>query len=537
MNTNVAEIKNLTNDQLMTLADEIRAEILDSVKRNGGHLASNLGVVELMIAIHHVFDTPNDKVIFDVGHQCYAHKILTGRLEGFKNLRHSNGVSGFPKSQESRFDTFNTGHASTAVSLACGLMRARRHNGENFKIIPIVGDGAFCGGETFEALNDLASIEGQCLIILNDNDMTISKTEGEVVRSEDNLASFLTSVGIRYLGSVDGHDLPELIRQLEYAKSCDGHYLLRVVTTKGKGDENAISDAEKYHSVSAGGVKSFGNVVGEKLVSMALADNKIVAVTAAMTDAVGLSSFKRSFPDRLFDVGIAEGHAVSMAAGLAKGGLKPFVAIYSSFLQRGYDQILQDVALQNLPVKFLIDRSGFVDGDGDTHQGIYDIDYLLPMPNLTVLSPADETELRRAMDLALKINGPVAIRYTKYDFEQDYTVNCEHAHVDIVCTSNVMLRLGKTVAKMLGEIGILASVKNAFNLSRNVASKAKLIVILEDSNFGGYYKSIAAINDKVMGYFVTKPNFVQADLDEIVKANFDVNKIVDEIRTKIYEIR
>ena len=502
MNTNVAEIKNLTNDQLMTLADEIRAEILDSVKRNGGHLASNLGVVELMIAIHHVFDTPNDKVIFDVGHQCYAHKILTGRLEGFKNLRHSNGVSGFPKSQESRFDTFNTG-----------------------------------GGETFEALNYLASIEGQCLIILNDNDMTISKTEGEVVRSEDNLASFLTSVGIRYLGSVDGHDLPELIRQLEYAKSCDGHYLLRVVTTKGKGDENAISDAEKYHSVSAGGVKSFGNVVGEKLVSMALADNKIVAVTAAMTDAVGLSSFKRSFPDRLFDVGIAEGHAVSMAAGLAKGGLKPFVAIYSSFLQRGYDQILQDVALQNLPVKFLIDRSGFVDGDGDTHQGIYDIDYLLPMPNLTVLSPADETELRRAMDLALKINGPVAIRYTKYDFEQDFTVNCEHAHVDIVCTSNVMLRLGKTVAKMLGEIGILASVKNAFNLSRNVASKAKLIVILEDSNFGGYYKSIAVINDKVMGYFVTKPNFVQADLDEIVKANFDVNKIVDEIRTKIYEIR
>lgn len=537
MNTNVAEIKNLSLEQLNVLADEIRNEIVESVNKNGGHLASNLGVVELMIAVHRVFDTPNDKVIFDVGHQCYAHKILTGRIEGFKNLRHSNGVSGFPKSQESNFDTFNTGHASTAVSLSCGLMRARRLNGEDFKIVSIVGDGAFCGGETYEALNDLASIDGQCLIILNDNSMTISKTEGEVVKSEDNLVSFLTSVGIRYLGSVDGHNLYDLLKMLEYAKTCEGHYLLRVVTKKGMGDNDAMNDSERYHSVALSDVKTFGNIVGEKLNTMAFADKKIVAVTAAMTDAVGLSGFKKSFPDRLFDVGIAEEHAVSMAAGLAKGGLIPFVTIYSSFLQRAYDQILQDVSLQNLPVKFLIDRSGFVDGDGDTHQGIYDIDYLLPMPNLTLLSPTDEVELRKAMDLAMKINGPVAIRYTKYNFAQDYTVNCEQPHVDIVCTSNVMLKLGKSISKMLGEIGILSSVRSAFNLSRNVVSKAKLIVILEDSNFGGYYKSIASINDKVLGYYVNKPDYIQADLEEIVKTNFNVNKIVDDIRTKIYEIR
>ncbi|MGN1096956.1 MAG: hypothetical protein ACI4QU_03870, partial [Christensenellales bacterium] len=315
------------------------------------------------------------------------------------------------------------------------------------------------------------------------------------------------------------------------------HYLLRVVTKKGMGDNDAMNDSEKYHSVALSDVKTFGNIVGEKLNTMAFTDKRIVAVTAAMTDAVGLSSFKKSFPDRLFDVGIAEEHAVSMAAGLAKGGLIPFVTIYSSFLQRAYDQILQDVSLQNLPVKFLIDRSGFVDGDGDTHQGIYDIDYLLPMPNLTLLSPTDEVELRKAMDLAMKINGPVAIRYTKYNFAQDYTVNCEQPHVDIVCTSNVMLKLGKNISKMLGEIGILASVRSAFNLSRNVVSKAKLIVILEDSNFGGYYKSIASVNDKVLGYYVNKPDYIQADLDEIVKTNFNANKIVDDIRTKIYEIR
>ncbi|MGN0795494.1 MAG: 1-deoxy-D-xylulose-5-phosphate synthase [Christensenellales bacterium] len=537
MNTNVAEIKNLNLEQLNVLADEIRSEINESVSKNGGHLSSNLGIVELMIAVHRVFDTPKDKVIFDVGHQCYAHKILTGRLDGFKNLRHSNGVSGFPKTQESNFDTFNTGHASTAISLSCGLMRARRLKGEGYKIVSIVGDGAFCGGETFEALNDLAAIDGQLLIILNDNSMTISKTEGEIVKSEDNLASFLTSVGIRYLGSVDGHNLNDLLKTLEYAKSCDGHYLLRVVTQKGKGNNEAMSDSEKFHSVALGEVKTFGSVVGEKLNTMAFTDKNIVAVTAAMTDAVGLRSFKCSFPDRLYDVGIAEEHAVSMAAGLAKGGLIPFVCIYSSFLQRAYDQILQDVSLQKLPVKFLIDRSGFVDGDGDTHQGIYDIDYLLPMPNLTLLSPTDEVELRRAMDMAVKIDGPVAIRYTKYNFEQDFTVNYEQPHVDIVCTSNVMLKLGKNISKKLGEIGILASVKSAFNLSRNIVSKAKLVVILEDSNFGGYYKSIASINDKVLGYYVGRPDYVQADLDEIVNANFNLNKIVDDIRTKIYEIR
>jgi len=463
-----ADLKKLSYEELGILAEEIRLFLLDSVSKTGGHIASNLGVVELTIALHRVLNAPVDKIIWDVGHQTYVHKILTGRKALFDTLRKLDGLSGFPKTQESSYDAFNTGHSSTSVSAALGMARARDLKGEKYTVAAVIGDGALTGGMALEALNDAGMARTNLLIILNDNGMSIAPNVGGLSRylsrirvrpfyyktresmqafldlfpkSGKRLRSFLHKVksaiksmfmpsmffedlGFRYFGPIDGHNIREMVRVLEQARTMKGPVLVHVTTIKGKGYKYAEKQPAMYHGIApfeietgqvlAEGSENYSSVFGEKLCELARDDERIVAITAAMTDGTGLTGFRELFKKRFFDVGIAEQHAVTLAAGLAMGGIKPVVAIYSTFLQRAYDQILHDVALQNLPVVFAIDRAGVVGDDGETHQGIYDVSYLYTIPNLKILSPASPNELKIMLEYALKeYHGPIAIRYPK----------------------------------------------------------------------------------------------------------------------------
>lgn len=462
-------LKNLNIEQLEQLSGELRQTIIDTVSQQGGHLASNLGIIELTIALHSVFESPKDKIIFDVGHQAYVHKLLTGRLSQFSTLRSYGGISGFPRTSESPHDIYDTGHSSTAISCALGLARARDLKGEDYNVVAVVGDGAMTGGMCYEAMNDAGSMHSRLIVILNDNEMSISKNVGALATHLTKLRSsagwrgtkkvvkygleripfigeglarrveelkntfkhlfthgeLFESLGFRYLGPIDGHDIGTLMHVLNEAKQIgDEPLLIHVITQKGHGYDLAERKPEKFHGIapffSENGVKrnadtkpGAAKTVGDTLMEMAAEDDRIVAITAAMASGTGLSNFAAAFPKRFFDVGIAEEHALTMASGLAKGGLKPYFVVYSSFLQRGYDQMVHDIALQKLPVRILVDHAGLVGEDGATHHGILDLAILNTIPGMTVLEARDMNELRAMLHWSATFDGPCAIRYPK----------------------------------------------------------------------------------------------------------------------------
>ena len=463
-----ADVKKLNPDQLPLLCQELRTFLVENVARTGGHLASNLGVVELTVALHRTFDTATDRLVFDVGHQCYVHKILTGRREVFHTLRQTDGLSGFPKPRESLHDAFIAGHASNSVSVALGMARARTLQGKDYNVIALIGDGALSGGMSLEGLNDAGASGEKMIVILNDNGMSISRNVGglsgylgklrtapeyfalkrryrqilgdsaagkRIYRASHRVkmavkkslmpdATVFENMGFTYLGPVDGHDLEQLDTVFSWAKDLSGPVLVHVDTRKGKGYGPAEEDPSRFHGIgpfdaetglsNGSGAPGFSSVFGKELTALAAEDPRICAITAAMRDGTGLNGFAKAYPDRLFDVGIAEGHAVAMAAGLASQGMVPVFAVYSTFLQRGFDQLLHDVALEQLHVVFAVDRAGLVGADGETHHGCFDPIYLSLVPGMTVLCPASLAELRTMLRQAIyDFDGPVAIRYPR----------------------------------------------------------------------------------------------------------------------------
>jgi 1-deoxy-D-xylulose-5-phosphate synthase len=459
-----AALRLLERKHLKQLADELRAYVLDSVSKTGGHLSSNLGTVELTIALHYVFDTPEDRIVWDVGHQTYPHKILTGRRDRMHTLRQLGGISGFPRRSESPYDTFGTAHSSTSISAALGMAVASKMQGEPRRAIAVIGDGAMSAGMAYEAMNNAGAMDVDLLVILNDNEMSISPPVGALTnylarllsgriystarrasehilkrvpgfwelarRAEEHFKGMVTpstlfeEFGFNYIGPIDGHDLDALIPTLANIKKLKGPQFLHVVTRKGQGYKLAEEDPIAYHGPgkfdpalglkkTSGGRATYSQIFGEWLCDMAEADPRLVAITPAMREGSGMVEFSEKFPGRYFDVGIAEQHAVTFAAGLACEGAKPVVAIYSTFLQRGYDQLIHDVAIQNLPVVFALDRAGLVGGDGATHNGAFDYAYLRTVPNLTVMAPADENECRQMLYTAFTLDGPAAVRYPR----------------------------------------------------------------------------------------------------------------------------
>lgn len=471
------DIKKINPKDYSKLAGEIRRFLIEHVSKTGGHLSSNLGVVELTMALHLFLDFPKDKLVWDVGHQSYTHKILTGRKEGFRTLRQFGGMSGFPKRKESNADAFNTGHSSTSISAALGMAKARDIKGDNNKIVAVIGDGALSGGMAFEALNNAGRMKTNMIIVLNDNNMSISENVGgmanylgkirtndryqglkndvestllklpmignkiadKLKRSKDSIKRLVVpgmlfeDMGLTYIGPLNGHNLPLMVSALETASKQKGAVLVHVVTKKGKGFSMAEKNPSAFHGVNPFELKtgkakevktgsSYTDVFSSALCKMAKKQKEIVAVTAAMPSGTGLMPFKEAFPERFYDVGIAEEHAVTFAAGLAAEGLRPVVAIYSTFLQRAYDQILHDVCISKLPVIFAIDRAGLVGNDGETHQGVFDLSFLMNIPNLTIMAPKNAKELQEMFRFAFTVNGPVAIRYprgTAYEGLQD----------------------------------------------------------------------------------------------------------------------
>ncbi|MDR0817599.1 MAG: 1-deoxy-D-xylulose-5-phosphate synthase [Clostridiales Family XIII bacterium] len=471
------DLKEMTDDELDLLAASIRDFLITKVSKTGGHLAPNLGVVELTLALHRVFDVPDDKIVWDVGHQTYVHKILTGRAEGFDTLRQYGGMSGFPKPQESAADVCMSGHSSTSISAAMGIAEARDIAGDDFSVVAVIGDGAMTGGPAYEGLNNAGTKQTSMIVVLNDNNMSIAENVGSlsqhltklraskryrdmkravregvsgvpligegIVRGLENLQglmryalvteSIFEDLGFSYYGPVDGHNIKELTDIFNSVRDePGGPVLIHVVTKKGKGYKNAELAPDKFHGIgpfdtetgkllSAPGGESWSGFAGRELLNLAHTDKRVVAITAAMTDGTGLKAFADTYPQRFYDAGIAEQHAVTFAAGLAIGGLRPFVCVYSTFMQRAYDQIMCDAALQKLPVVFLIDRAGHVGADGETHHGVFDLSYLGHIPNMTVLTPADGAELEAMLKYALKRDdGPVAIRYPRGSMPQDY---------------------------------------------------------------------------------------------------------------------
>lgn len=462
------DIKKLTQDQFPQLAAEIRAFLLEHLSKTGGHLASNLGAVELTMALHYVFQLPKDKIIWDVGHQSYTHKILTGRKDGFEHLRMLGGMSGFPKRSESPCDAYDTGHSSTSISAGVGFVCARELSGEDYQVISVIGDGALTGGMAYEALNNASRLRSNFIIVLNDNEMSISENVGGISSYLGNLRTaesyhefkvgvkkglnkipgigpatvhrlhkaknsmkrllipgmFFEDMGITYLGPINGHDCQKMIQALKEARKIAGPVLLHVKTEKGRGYEPAMRHPARFHGTAAfdlehgipvnnHGKANYTDIFSTVMRKFGDREEKVVAVTAAMPDGTGLKRFRNMFPDRFFDVGIAEEHAVTFAAGLALGGMIPVVAVYSSFLQRAVDQIIEDVCLQNLHVIFAVDRAGLVGSDGETHQGCFDLTYLSMVPNMTVMAPKNKWELSDMMKFAVKYDGPIAIRYPR----------------------------------------------------------------------------------------------------------------------------
>ena len=501
------DVKKLTTEEKKELATEIRKYILDIVSKNGGHLASNLGVVELTIALHSVFNVPEDKIVWDVGHQAYVHKILTGRKEQLKTLRKLDGIAGFPKTKESKADCFNTGHSSTSISAALGMARARDIQGKDNSVIAVIGDGALTGGMALEALNDAGYSKCRMTVILNDNEMSISPNRGglnkflgklrtkKLYTRTNNLVKrkiikipvigkyivrivqkikrtlkqlviskmFFEDIGFTYLGPVDGHNIEELESILQTSKQVKGPVLIHVLTKKGKGYEIAEKNSDKFHATGPFDLETgkplkekgadYSKVFGDKLVELANKNDKIVAITAAMADGTGLKRFKQEFPYRFFDVGIAEQHAITLAAGMAEEGMIPVVPIYSSFYQRAYDQVIHDVALQNLPVVMCVDRAGIVGADGETHQGTLDMAFFRLVPNLTIMAPKDFKELEDMLEFAVNLKKPVVIRYPRggenrnIKFDKHDKIELGQAEIIKEGKDVTILAIGKMVAK------------------------------------------------------------------------------------------
>ena len=556
---NIDDLKKLDKSELPNLASDIRAFLIENVSKTGGHLAPNLGVVELTIALHYVFNSPADKIIFDVGHQCYVHKILTGRKNKFSTLRKLNGISGFPKTRESKHDIFNTGHSSTSISSALGIATANKLNGKNDFAIAVIGDGALTGGLAFEGLNNAKIDDTNLIVILNDNQMSISPSVGNLsnylnqmrsnslyTNSKAKIKNILERIplignaiihlvensknalrhallpnsvmfeqfGFTYLGPIDGHNLNDLTKILERAKSVRKPVLIHIVTKKGKGYKPAEERPDVFHGVGKFDVESgkintssslsYSKRFGDELIKNAKSNDKIVAITAAMPKSTGLYEFSKEFPNRFFDVGIAEEHAVSFASGLASQGFIPFFAVYSTFLQRAYDEIIHDIALQNAHVVLAIDRAGIVGADGETHHGIYDLSYLSHIPNMTIMAPKDGNELAKMMDFAINYNGPVAIRYSRDGYADSLTdvAECEIelGKAEILHTGKdlTIVAIGKTVAtalevsKILKKKKISAEVINVRFLKpldsdtiMNSLRKTKRIITIEDNVITG----------------------------------------------------
>ena len=548
------DIKKLNPQELEELAGEIREFLVEKVSKTGGHIASNLGVVELTMAMHLVFSLPEDKMIWDVGHQSYTHKLLTGRKEGFDDLRKYGGMSGFPKRKESSCDAFDTGHSSTSISAGLGYVEARDLKGEDYHVISVIGDGSLTGGMAYEALNNAAHLKTNFIIVLNDNHMSISENVGGMSKYLANLRTadiytglkkgvtntlkkvpvvgepmiekirktkssikqlvvpgmFFEDMGITYLGSVPGHNLQLLCKAFREAQKVEGAVLLHVLTKKGKGYEPAEEAPDKFHGIGpfdidSGEVKakkekdSCTDVFGKVMCDEAAKNPDVVAITAAMADGTGLAQFRRRFPKRFFDVGIAEGHAVTFAAGLAAGGMKPVFAVYSSFLQRGYDQIIHDVALQKLPVVFAIDRAGLVGSDGETHQGIFDLSYMSSIPNMVVMSPKHKWELADMLRFAIDYDGPIALRYPRgsaYTGYEEYRSPIElgksewiYKEKDIAIFSvGHMFEEAEKVWKNLKEAGYNCSLVNArfvkpldAEMLETLSENHRLIAVIEEN--------------------------------------------------------
>jgi 1-deoxy-D-xylulose-5-phosphate synthase len=602
------DLRKLNIDELKALSSEVREYIIENVSKTGGHLASNLGVVELTIALHYALNTPNDKIIWDVGHQSYVHKILTGRKNQMPTLRQLNGISGFPKRSESIYDVFDTGHSSTSISAAMGMARARDLKNENYEIVAVIGDGALTGGMAFEALNDAGRSNAKLIIVLNDNEMSISPNVGGMssylrkLRTDvrylstkrdmekfldklplggKRLKSFLKRVkdgikqmvvpgmlfeelGLTYMGPIDGHNIEELLNSFKTAKNIEGPLIMHLITKKGKGYKYAEQMPNKFHSVPSfntlTGEKlkkatkpSYSDIFGNKLCEMAQKNKDIVAITAAMTDGTGLSGFAKKFPDRIFDVGIAEQHAVTMAAGLAVSGITPVVAVYSSFLQRAYDQIIHDVAMQNLHVVLAIDRAGLVGSDGETHQGVFDEAFLMQIPNMTVMAPADYREFKSMIEFAVnEYDSPIAVRYPKGISKGNINnsnnkiekgkgiIVAEGKDVTIVA-SGKMVDVALDAGKALKSSGVYAEVLNLRfikpldeNMILKSVNKTKRAVIIDEAPLYGTAMMIKGIIPGSVDVILeTLPDeyIKHGTVDELLSENkLDPQSIADDIK-------
>lgn len=605
------DLKKLNKLELKRLSMEIRKFILKNVSKTGGHVASNLGVVELTLALHIVFNSPIDKIIWDVGHQAYIHKILTGRKDKFDSLRQLNGLSGFPKRNESKHDVFETGHSSTSISAGLGMALARDLKKEKYNVISVIGDGALTGGMALEALNHAGNLNTDLIVVLNDNEMSISENVGGLSKylnrirtdptyfkvkddvenilrripaignsvantaqkAKDTIRYFLLpgdlfeELGFTYIGPVNGHDTDELIKVLNRAKNIKGPVLVHTITKKGKGYYHAEKSPDKFHGIGPFDIergktinkssgKKYSQYFGESLVELASRDDKIVAITAAMPDGTGLKGFSKQFPNRFFDVGIAEQHGVTLAAGLASNGFKPVFAVYSTFLQRGYDQIIHDVCLQNLPVVFAIDRAGLVGQDGETHHGVFDLSYLRHIPNLKVLSPKDGNELQIMLKYAFSQSGPIAIRYprgtsSKFDevinerdiFKEKAEILSEGKDICIIAIGK-MVKIALEASRLLKEKGISSTVINGRFVkpldSETLLSSIdgiKNILTLEDNTvIGGFGSSILEllnknnINDKRIKILGFPDKFIEHGDTDILfeKYDLDVNSVYEK---------
>lgn len=612
------KIKSLNNKEKKILANEIREFIIQIVSKNGGHLASNLGVVELTIALESIFDVNKDKIVWDVGHQCYTHKILNGRKDKMISLRKMEGISGFPKINESKTDCFNTGHSSTSISAGMGIAKARDIQNKDYNVISVIGDGALTGGMAMEALNHVGSTKTKLIIVLNDNEMSISENIGGInelltkLRSKRNYRKtnslgkklikkiplignnivniisktkdaikqiiipgmYFEEIGIKYLGPVDGHNIEDLESIFSKAKEFDEPVLIHVLTRKGKGYKYAEENPSKFHGVSNFDIdtgeslnkknKDYSKVFGDKLVSLARQNKKIVAITAAMKDGVGLSEFSNVFKERFFDVGIAEQHALTLAAGLASEGMIPFVSIYSSFYQRAYDQVIHDICLQNLPVIMCVDRAGIVGNDGETHQGIYDMSFFKIIPNLTIMVPKNFKELEDMMEYAIKLKKPVVIRYPRggesnVNSKKYLPISYGKSEIIKVGSDVTILGIGKTVAvayevaKALEKNNISTEVINVRFIKPldqatiiNSINKTSFVVVVEDNTkIGGLSSSIKELIvdnqlKKLTYKFYSYPDeFIpQGSVSELEeKYKLDIKTLIKDIKKNIKTVK
>lgn len=569
---NPSDIRSLNREECEELADDIRTKIIQTVSQNGGHLSSNLGVVEITLALHRVFNTPEDKIVFDVGHQTYVHKLLTGRYEAFDTLRTYGGLSGFPRRCESEYDCFEAGHASTALSAALGLARARDAKKENHHVIAVVGDGALTGGMCYEALNDCGNSKTRLILLLNDNGMSIAKNVGALSRYLSGLRAsagwnttkkrvrsrlsrlpvvgaplyriihtakrmvksifvdegFFSALGFRYLGPINGNDQMAVERMLEQAKHFEEPVVIHCITKKGYGYHRAESKPEAFHGtppflvesgkMSASSAKSNGKIANETLIRLAQNDERITVVTAAMPLGTCTGSFQKAYPERFWDVGIAEEHAVTLCAGMASGGLRPFFFVYSTFLQRGYDQVLHDACIQSLPVVFMLDRAGISNEDGQSHQGLYDYAYLRHIPGMTVLAPADADELQLMIQASLELDGPCSIRYPKnaetlpagYQIDRFQIGKWQTLRKGadaVLLSAGTMTAASLRVAEMLTAKGVDVEVVNASSIKpldtvtlERVFERHRLIFTLEEhvlqGGFGSAVLEWAALNHR-----------------------------------------